>query len=337
MNQDREAATGAGMGMGKGMGKGKGKDEDEGGGVQHRVCPIVMASDENFAMPLATMLRSLAESNSSHWPLNVTVLTDAFSHEGRRLVQASLPTGSVQLRWQVIDLTRYEHFRSMSYQSKMIFARLQIDDVFDIDVERVIYLDADMLVLNDILPLAKVDLQGAILGAVADRYIDGARRRGLEPNPGGVPNVSRYFNSGVLVIDLGQWRQRQIAQRAVRYLADFPYSPYPDQDALNVACDSAWCELNAKWNFQQHLAFRITGIPRADRPAIVHFITSAKPWKPSSLNCNASLYESFRDRTAFRRNRREKMAAFGETFLESIRQRWWRVASGYKRFAKRLS
>jgi len=323
MNQHREAATGAG----------KGKDEGE--GAQHRMCPIVMASDENFAMPLATMLRSLAESNSPHWPLNVTVLTDVFSHEGRRLVQASLPMGSVQLRWQVIDLKRYEDFRPMSYLSKMTYARFQIDEVFDTDVERVIYLDADMLVLDDILPLAKADLQGAIVGAVADRYIDGARRRGVEPYPGGVPNVSRYFNAGVLVIDLGQWRRRQITQRAVKYLADFPESPYSDQDALNVACDSAWCELNAKWNFQQHFAFRITRMPHADRPAIVHFITSAKPWKPSSLNCNASLYESFRDRTAFRRSRREKIAAFSETLLQSIRQRWWRLASGYKRFVKR--
>ena len=318
MNQHREAATGAG----------------KGDGAQHRICPIVMASDENFAMPLATMLRSLAESNLLHWPLNVTVLTDAFSHEGRRLVQASLPMGSVQLRWQVIDLKRYEDFRPMSYLSKMTYARFQIDDVFDTDVERVVYLDADMLVLDDIQPLAMVDLQGAVVGAVADRYIAGARRRGVEPNPGGVPNVSRYFNAGVLVIDLGQWRRLQIAQRAVKYLADFPDSPYSDQDALNVACDCAWCELDAKWNFQLHLQFRITQMSYADRPTIVHFITSAKPWKPSSLNCNASLYESFRDRTAFRRSRREKIAAFFETLLEGIRQRWWRLASGYKRFAK---
>ena len=56
-------------------------------------CPLVLACDDAYAMPLATTLRSLAEANQSRWPLDVTVLTDDASETTRAMVDASLPIG----------------------------------------------------------------------------------------------------------------------------------------------------------------------------------------------------------------------------------------------------
>src|SRR5690242_282960 len=93
-------------------------------------CPLVLACDEGYAMPLATTLRSAAENNRSLWPLNVTVLHDGFSNDMKEKVLRSLPNGSAQIRWVPVDLSTFKESRLLDHVSRMTFARLQIPSLF---------------------------------------------------------------------------------------------------------------------------------------------------------------------------------------------------------------
>ena len=57
-------------------------------------CPLVLACDEAYAMPLATTLRSIADHNHTHAPLEVHVLTSGYSEPTRRKVVDSVPAGA---------------------------------------------------------------------------------------------------------------------------------------------------------------------------------------------------------------------------------------------------
>lgn len=288
-------------------------------------CPIVLACDEGYAMPLATTLRSLAESNRAHWPLDVHVLTDRFSDEARERVARSQPTGAVRIRWITVDLEAFAQFGLLEHVSRMTYARLQIPQLFGEDVTRVLYLDADILVLGDLELLWRTELDGAPIGAVLDHHVDADLKLGHHHLTRGVPRVGHYFNAGVLLMDLAVWRRDRTAERAIDYLRTHSTSPYSDQDALNVACDGTWKRLDGHWNFQDHHCTRIGRMPVADRPAIAHFITSSKPWKPSSSSVNSGLYERFRDRTHFRRSPREKIGAALSTLSWRMRYRLQRL------------
>ncbi len=288
------------------------------------LCPIVLASDENFAMPLATTLCSLAETNRRHWPLDVTVLTDGMPGPLRKRVEASLPVGSALLRWCVIGISDYADLPVMPHHSRMTFARFQMEKCFDFGVDRVLYLDADTLVLDDIAPLVATDLGDAVVAAVPDAFVDARLRTGPGHRPAGTPDVDRYFNAGVLVIDIPRWRAHEVSNRAVEYLASHPDTRFADQDGLNVACQGAWKPLPERWNFQDRWA-RIHRMPVKSRPAILHFVTGYKPWMPSSASPYASLYASYRARTRFRQSPQRRALTATATLLHRIRNRVRRI------------
>ena len=284
-------------------------------------CPIVLACDEAYAMPLATTLRSIAESNRAHWPLDVNVLTEGVSEQSKSKVLLSLPEGSTKVRWIPVDTDLFRPFGLLPHVSRMTYARLLIPHLFADAASKVLYLDVDILVLRDLAPLWQTDLEGVSLAAVLDYQLDISRGSAITHSRVGMPSVPNYFNAGVLLINTRVCLLRRVPERALEYLRAHTNTPYSDQDALNVACDGDWMQLDPTWNFQIHQATRIGRIPKARRPAIVHFNTRAKPWLPSSVNVNAWLYDRFRSRTRFRRSFCEKVQAALETLGYRVRYR----------------
>jgi lipopolysaccharide biosynthesis glycosyltransferase len=289
---------------------------------------IVFACDVNYAMQLATTLRSLADAVPKVTRLDIHVLTDGFPAELRRRVAHSLPAEAAPINWVDVDLEPFRGFSTLTHISKMTYARLLIPHVLPTTVSRLLYLDADLLVLDDIDALWTIDLEGCPVAAVLD-VLDPLMKRS-DPRLRTAPRVRNYFNSGVLLIDLARWREEQLSERAIDYLDRCPQSPFKDQDALNVACDDLWKKLDPRWNFQDHFHTNIADIDDGERPAIVHFVTSNKPWNPGSLSMNASLYNSFRNRTQFAKTSRERSTdAAGLAFARC--KRWLRQYAAVER------
>ena len=266
-------------------------------------CPLVFACDVGYAAHLATTLRSIVESNRAHWPLECHVLADGFCEQTRRRVAESIPAGSATISWARVDVELFRVYATMDHISPVTYARLLIPTVFGSDVSRVLYLDADILVLKDLKPLFEAHLDGAVVGAVLDGM--DSRLKANKPGLERVPRVYAYFNAGVLLIDLDRWRKEAISEKAMGYLSAHPDSPFSDQDALNVVCDGRWMRLDEQWNFQDHDAIALSAADPDSQPSIIHFVTRDKPWKASSLSVNASFYDSFRRRTLFARSWRE--------------------------------
>lgn len=157
--------------------------------------------------------------------------------------------------------------------------------------DRVLYLDADTLVLDDLAPLAELDLGDAPVAAVTNvfevwRGTAHTDRLGLDR--------AGYFNSGVLLLNLRELRRsgamddlrRVVAERGDDLL-------WPDQDALNLVLGARRLELHPRWNAMNALwtldnADEVHGAQRAaearERPAIRHFEGPGanKPWDPES-------------------------------------------------------
>jgi lipopolysaccharide biosynthesis glycosyltransferase len=301
--------------------------------------PLVLACDEAYAMPLATALRSIVEADRSGRPVEVYVLSDGFSEYSRRKVVDSLPNGSASIRWLAVDLTMFRDFSTIPGISKMTFGRFLIPHILPDSVSKVLYLDADVLALNDLGPLWETDLEIAVVGAVLDRSVD-PMLKGGESGLEDVPRVRAYFNAGVLLIDLDRWREERVSQKALEYLTKHPRSPFSDQDALNVVCDGRWKELDPRWNFQVYRwpeldprwkfqAYSERGrsdIGPEQRPGIIHFVTLSKPWKASELSLHADFYDTFRSRTRFARTTQERL-------WDTLKSVWFRLKRVLRRWA----
>ena len=260
-------------------------------------------------MPLATTLRSVADANPRAWPLDVYILSGGFSEDTKRKITGSLPKESSSIHWVPLDLTPFSGFSTLRHISITTYARLLLSGILPEHVTRVLYLDADLLVLDDLAPICNLDLDGAVLGAIVDDRLDKYIKMGNTSLHGGpLPSVQSYFNAGVLLINLAKWRSERIDERAMQYLERFPNSVYSDQDALNFACDGLWKKMDPRWNYYQlDLNGPISDLSADQLPGIIHFQGGLKPWDPKSLNLNAEFYDDFRSRTLFATTRWERL------------------------------
>ncbi len=181
--------------------------------------------------------------------------------------------------------------------------RLGLESVAPADAKRVLYLDADLIVQQDVREIARADLGGHPLGAIVDAIVDEAefaRNWGLPP--GGF-----YFNAGVLVIDLEKVRAEKLFSKAMAFLAEQgPRLQFIDQDAVNWTFWRRWKMFDTRWNAQ-----RLMVVPhnlgkqpdfktlRGAKPAIVHYTGPEKPWLRNAWHPWSWLYWDNLARTPF--------------------------------------
>lgn len=174
-----------------------------------------------------------------------------------------------------------------------------------VDAERVLYLDVDTIVADDLTPLWTIDLEGRPLGAVANVFQLNHVHR---PADLGLEGTQSYFNSGVLLMDLNLIRRtgalRDVYRNACSRGSELEW---PDQDALNLGFEGQWHRLHPRWNVMNSFRFPQSqdsfspGEVAAARahPGIRHFEGPGdnKPWHPDCTRDNRELYLTHRKQT----------------------------------------
>jgi lipopolysaccharide biosynthesis glycosyltransferase len=178
--------------------------------------------------------------------------------------------------------------------------RLQLPSVLK-DIDRVVYLDCDLIVLKNIAPLYDTDLSGFPMAACLDFWLTGGppfppiTGWGVEEWHKFLSEVVRitdhraYFNAGVLVMDLKRFRNTGLIHIAEKFLEQTNYKTvYVDQDALNHAVNGAFVRLDSRWNFfgnRSKTDFddagrEIAALPSRSQfdPWIIHYAGPSKPW-----------------------------------------------------------
>lgn len=136
--------------------------------------------------------------------------------------------------------------------SHAMYLRLVAPTVVPDSVERLVYLDSDMLCTSSLAQLSTLDLNGQVIGAVRDIYTRRFSDQGYLPGLLSYPQLSgslEYFNSGMLVIDVARWRQERVTEDCFRYIRRHADNlRFPDQDALNYVLAGKWLRLPHQWN-----------------------------------------------------------------------------------------
>jgi len=169
----------------------------------------------------------------------------------------------------------------------VVWLRLLLPELLP-DVRRVLYLDADTLVVSPLAPLFASDLEGAPLAAVPG-VTTGRERAHMSAL--GVDHHERHLNSGVLLLDLDRFRAEHLTDTLLRVATTRSGDlMYPDQDTLNLVFAGRWFGLHPRWNAQNmfwnepEVAIAELGADAVDEarrsPAILHFEgpTFCKPW-----------------------------------------------------------
>jgi lipopolysaccharide biosynthesis glycosyltransferase len=271
---------------------------------------IVLAADAAFCRQLAVTISGISRS-AEGVPHRIFVFHDGYDESLKAQVARSAGD-HVTLEWIDARSSALGSAILPDFLPPAALYRLRMEQLLPDDVDRVIFLDTDVVVRASLVELWESDLGGALLAAVRDAVYPWAATpgcldwRGLELSPD-LP----YFNSGAMLVSLESWRIERIGEQALGLLAAHAFR-YGDQCALNVVASGRWLHLAPRWNLQSghtrenSLAWIAEGEEALEAaresPAVVHFTNfegQTKPWQPRSTAADRELWYQELDYTAW--------------------------------------
>lgn len=179
-----------------------------------------------------------------------------------------------------------------AYITIAAYYRLFLPHLLPQSIKRLLYLDIDILVVGSLLTMYQTPMGDTAVGAVME--IEVPLRDEI-----GITRLEDYFNSGVLLMALPQWRTQHITEKALEVIRNTPATTlkYHDQDALNVVFQGAWHRLDSRYNLMKayiphDLARRDYQRFLADK-VIIHYNGRNKPWHRACENKLRFLYPQY--------------------------------------------
>jgi lipopolysaccharide biosynthesis glycosyltransferase len=199
------------------------------------------------------------------------------------------------------------------------------------DLERILFLDADLLALDALGPLWQTDVSGHYLAAVTNVFQADHLSR---PAQLGLDRPEAYFNAGVMLMNLELMR-RDGCTAAIRDYgrSHADHLMFRDQDALNVVLGERRLALHPRWNCMNALHFfpwsayvfgnRALAEARA-KPAIRHFEGPGinKPWVHGSWSPQRELYFEHRRGTPWPEVEIEEVPSLPGRIARRLRRRF---------------
>jgi lipopolysaccharide biosynthesis glycosyltransferase len=267
---------------------------------------FAFAAEGDYAIPLATAVGSLVRHLASNHELTRIWILDLDAEpRTRRCVENVIRRhahSDVELEWMPVTASDIRDVPVEGHLVPVTYARLLLPALLPPEIESVIYLDSDLVVRRDLSELANLSPDSA-LAAVQDyavETIDGPLSGVADATS--KPNGAKYFNCGVLVMNLRLWRELDLAEQLFAFAQRNAPLKHSDQDALN-ALVADWRELPLEWNVQSRINWLDGATPtrlitelrrrRGELDSsgyVLHFSGPSKPWDPWYRNPDAGVW-----------------------------------------------
>ena len=255
---------------------------------QNHPISVITGADDKFAIGLAVTLFSALANLASGSAIDFYVIDGGISEANKQKLAQVLQRDSVavRLRWLKPDLKALGALQVSNRWGVATFFRILAPELLPPDLDRVIYLDSDLVIEGNLAELWQTELEDCPVLAVQDYWLpqvslpcalaETYHQLGLKPD---VP----FFNAGMLVLNLKQWRTQNLAQTALDYAHRYQTS---DQEAINAAIAGQGKPLDLRWNVQMcgivrpamKLPYDAQELIR--QAFIIHYTSPDKPWQP---------------------------------------------------------
>lgn len=265
---------------------------------------IVVVCDDRYAQHATVMLRSLLATNTKEFFRIFCLVPNDFRNKSN-IERNISDLNHHNINFVYVNAGDFDSAKISGHISSAAYYRLRLDAYLPEDVTRVLYLDCDIIVKDEISSLWSTDLEGHALGACVDaaHNNDTALRVRV-----GLDTGKHYLNSGVLLIDIMRWREQKIGTRALDFCSAHPDRiTFWDQCAINYVLSGNFKILERRWNVHPSIISR-NGVRKLTLPssvelndaAIIHFVGDIKPWHYRCLHPKRDLYWAYLKQTTWR-------------------------------------
>ncbi len=244
---------------------------------------VTCNTDDNYAQHCCAMLCSLFENNGDLL-FHVHILTHGLSDNNKDQINKLCSRYNCQLSVYEVDEAKLDgvQFRKNRPLTKAAYYRILLPEVLGDDIDRILYLDCDMIVIGDVKELYDLELDEYALAATLDCMpYNSVHRQQLQ-----MEADERSFCSGIMMINLKYWRENNAMGKLLEFSKRKRKPVFlHDQDSLNYVFKKKWLLLPPKWN-KSALSYMpvVDGTLYFDiyeyvyEPKVIHFSSDAKPW-----------------------------------------------------------
>lgn len=253
--------------------------EFEGDYKMSKTIPVFFTTDKGRLPLLTVAIQSLLSHINTTDNYKIYVLSSSLTKEElitQKDIDAEFPTLNNNVEIKVVDISNYiDGLKDAvcGHYSIAMFYRLFIPKLFP-QYNKVVYLDCDIILNDDIAKMYNVDIKNNYAGVVLDQIvINNPEFIKYVINFVGCDNDKQYFNTGVLLINSQRWREEDLNKKLIDFIKSNKSPIAPDQDFLNNYCKGQVTYLEDGWDEMP------LGKKLEDKDIhILHFNLFLKPW-----------------------------------------------------------
>lgn len=257
---------------------------------------IAISIDNKYAPIGSVLLRSILTNSDDKKHYNFIILYKQLSEKNIALIKTDLEkfTNKTLIFRDIHYIVKDYNFATHTHFTQETYFRFVLPEIF-YDLDKIIYLDCDLICLGDISKLHETNLQDNLVAAVRDIQVIGEFKCGFKNTYDylkqiGMKDPYNYFQAGVIILNLKALRKCKFSETALRMSAN--NYQYVDQDIFNILCENRVTYINPSWNvFFDHDDTRISKylqyaplnmfkeyMQSRNNPSIIHYAGHIKPW-----------------------------------------------------------
>lgn len=251
-----------------------------------KVINLCFISDQNYAMPTAVTITSLIHHKNTDTKYRIFIITDGFDDSTLQKYN-ELKQDNIEIIIKTVTSEDYikSKITTLSHVSKTALLKFFIPIILK-DCDRVLYLDSDLIIKTDLQELYGTNLDNAYLAAIFDYAL---ARMPVRQTLLQIPE-EKYFNTGVMLMDLQKLRMDNIPNKLIDYR--LTYGDYfMDQESFNKILYNnvkllPWTYNYYQLTYDKHRENEQRFYPDlplnpqkgATLAKIIHFADKHKPW-----------------------------------------------------------
>lgn len=269
---------------------------------------ILVAANNQYVKPLRVLLESLSKHETEK--LDIYLLYSCMSEENLNFLDLDIKKKGGQFQPILVDDATFRDAPLLHHFTSEVYYRILCSELLPETMERILYLDSDMLVRSSLKDFYNMEFEGKTLIGIRDTlgpvYYKNQHYSRLAEL--GLTEEDVYVNSGVLLMNLEKMRKSFV-------LADFlcqvnekrDIIDMVDQDMINVYFKGEIGVADEIYNYPalvfsaSFLIDWMAGGWRRDNPKIVHYMGNPKPWHPNYFGKYYFEYQRYYRRLQSRR------------------------------------
>lgn len=261
---------------------------------------VVFAIDNNYVKHCAVAIKSILDNINTRQKIKFFIVHDKSFLDFNKGLLSNYETPYISVEYLQVNISDFSFYPlNRPHISIATYYRLALHKILPANVRKIIYLDADLVVMDSLVELWSIDLES--------NYLAGSPDEGgvLQMRRLGLPLSHNYINAGICVMNIAKMREVDLDNLYAEALyKNYELVTLQDQDILNITFVNKIKRIHPRWNVQSRfykpneLEYAYTQVELNEAaldPAIIHFSDREKPWQPACRHTLKSFYKYYEE------------------------------------------